>query len=98
MTFSNQTQADISFTYSSIGSFTFNDDFLVVRSENPSEPVEESYQMIGKKIVYFSKRTLTDAMELNLWKIIAIDHYFRDRLVVLNAFEATDGSIDVYQA
>ena len=62
------------------------------------EPVEEVYQIIGKKIVYFLKRTLTDAMELTQWKIIAIDDYFRDRLVVLNAFEAADGSIDGYQA
>ena len=52
--------------------------------------------MIGTKIVYFSKRKLTGDMELSRWKELAIDHYFRDRLVVLNSYE-TDNGITINQ-
>ena len=58
--------------------------------------------MIGTKIVYFSTRDMnegstTTLWEVSRWKSVTIDSYFKDRLVVLNAYEDDDGSFFINQ-
>jgi hypothetical protein len=100
ITYSDPVHAFETFSTSNSYEFDFSDYFLAVRnasglSRNASATaVEEVYQFIGNKIVYFDKRVLNTSLETDPGSFVQmyVDRYYTNSLVLLDIYNKADGT------